>query len=33
MTKLITRIFVVLAVLGLAMGAISCNKDGDKIIL
>ena len=30
MTKLITRIFVVLAVLGLAMGAVSCNKNNKK---
>lgn len=30
MTKLFTRIFVALAVLGLAMGAVSCNKKGDK---
>lgn len=30
MTKLFTRIFVALAVLGLAMVAVSCNKKGDK---
>ena len=30
MTKLFTRIFVVLAVLGIAMGAVSCNKNNKK---
>ena len=31
MNKFFARIFAVLAVLGLALGAISCNKDGNKI--
>lgn len=30
MKKIFTRIFVALAVLGLAIGAVSCNKNGDK---